>query len=341
MIPVFEITANAASVTDAIRSRFVSLSISDAAGDESDQMTLELNDRPDPVTGEQIELPKKGVILEVALGYRRGDQVSVLPAGRWVVDEVSVSGGAGGNKISITANGADFAGSLKEKKTRSWQKITLPGILETLGSEHGLTVKVHPQFALVFFDQLDQTNESDINLFSRLASNLDAVGKIVGDTLVFSPRNSGKNASGQSLATVHLGFPGNVNSWSMKQPSRAKFGSVVASWYDVSASKIQQVKIGSEEPVEYIDKKYPGEAQAREAAEAKLRASKRSGSTLSISGPVPYGTLLQTETSLLVDGLRKGADGRWRVQKAQLSMTTSGFTYSIEAVKPDEHRSSL
>lgn len=338
MIPVYEITADSARITEAIRSRFKSLSITDAAGYESDQLTLVLEDTPDPITGQLIELPTKGVMLEVALGYQENDRAFVIPAGRWVVDEVEPSGGVGGNIITITANGADFTSGLKEKKTRAWKDIDLPGILETIGSEHQLTVKVQEQFKQVVFDQLDQAGESDINLITRLARDHDALGKVVGDILVFNPRNSGKNTSGQSLATVPLGFPGDVSSWSMNQPTRAKFGTVVAKWYDVKTAQNFTVRSGEGEPVHYIEKMHPNEAQAKEAAKAKLRASKRSDATLTLSGPMPFGTLLQTETNLRVDGLRTGVDGRWRVQRVQLSMTTSGFGYSLEAVKPDEHQ---
>ena len=336
MIPVFEIIADNSRVTEAIRSRFKSLTITDAAGYESDQLTLELADTPDPITGQKIELPRKGVMLQVSLGYRLGDKASVLPAGRWIVDEVEPSGGVGGDVINITANGANFTSALKEKKTRAWKDIDLPGIMETIGSEHKLTVKVQEQFKKVVFDQLDQTGESDINLITRLAKDHDALGKIVGDVLVFNPRNSGKNSSGQNLPMVALGYPGNVSTWRLNQPTRTKYSSVAAKWYDVTNSQYYTEKVGEGEPVLNIEKIHANQAQAKEAAQSKLKSSKRSDATLSLSGPVPFGTLLLAESNLNVFGIRKEANGQWRINRSQLTMTTSGFNYSLEAVKPDD-----
>ncbi|WP_067517820.1 contractile injection system protein, VgrG/Pvc8 family [Endozoicomonas ascidiicola] len=336
MIPVFEITADDNRITDEIRKRFKSLNITDAAGYESDQLTLVLEDTPDPITGQRIELPKKGVILQVALGYRVAEKTTVLPAGRWVVDEAEPSGGVGGDIITITANGTDFTGALKEKKTRAWQDIDLPGILETIGSEHKLTVKVPEQFKKVLFDQLDQTGESDINFITRLAKDHDALGKIVGNVLVFNPRNSGKNTDGKKIATVYLGYPGNVSTWRMNQPTRTKYGSVAAKWYDVTTSKYFTETVGDGEPVLNIEKMHANQAQAKDAALSKLKSSKRSDATLSLTGPVPFGTLMLTETNLEVSGMRKEVNGQWRVDRAQLSMTTGGFNYSLEAVKPGD-----
>ena len=336
MTPVYEITADSARITEAIRSRFKSLSVTDAAGYESDQLTLVLEDNPDPITGQLIELPTKGVMLKVALGYQQSDKASVIPAGRWIVDEVEPSGGMNGDIITITANGANFTNALKEKKTRAWKDIDLPGIMETIGSEHKLTVKVQEQFKKVVFDQLDQTGESDINLITRLAKDHDALGKIVGDVLIFNPRNSGKNNSGQNLPTVSLGAPGNISLWRLNQPTRTRYGSVAAKWYDVTNSKYFTEKVGDGEPVLNIEKIHANQTQAKEAAQSKLKSSKRSDATLSLSGPVPFGTLLLAESNLNVFGIRKEANGQWRINRSQLTMTTSGFNYSLEAVKPGD-----
>ena len=334
MIPVYEITADSARITEAIRSRFKSLSVTDAAGYESDQLTLVLEDTPDPMTGQLIELPTKGVMLEVALGYQQNDKASVIPAGRWIVDEVEPSGGVGGDIITITANGAKFTRNLKEKKTRAWKNIDLPGILETIGSEHQLTVKVQEQFKKVVFDQLDQTGESDINFITRLAKDHDALGKVIGDILIFNPRNCGKNSSGQNLPTVSLGAPGNISTWRLNQPTRTKYGSVAAKWYNVTNSQYFTEKAGEGEPVLNIEKIHANQAQAKAAAQSKFKSSKRSDATLNLSGSVPFGTLLLAEFNLNVFGIRREANGQWRINRSQLIMTTSGFNYSLEAVKP-------
>ncbi|OQX33553.1 MAG: hypothetical protein B0D91_14125 [Oceanospirillales bacterium LUC14_002_19_P2] len=245
------------------------------------------------------------------------------------------SGGMGGQLLTITANGSDTASSMKEKKTRSWQDISLGDVLASIGRDNNLKTKVTDRFKSILFDQLDQTGESDINFIERLARDHDALGKVVGDILVFSQRNSGINASGQPLKTVSLGFPGNVSSWRMSAPGRQKFAQVSASWYDVRETAHKIVTAGSGQPVQYLEKVYPSEATAREAAQSKLKASQRGDSVLTLSGMVPPGSLMLVETPLNITGLRKGVDGRWRVNQVSLSMTTGGFTYSVQAVRPE------
>ncbi|MTI13431.1 contractile injection system protein, VgrG/Pvc8 family [Sansalvadorimonas verongulae] len=333
MIPVFEITANKESVTDAIKDRFESLDISDAEGYESDQMTLVLHDQPDE-HGQYIELPAKGVLLEVALGYRIADKVSVYPAGRWVVDEVTPSGGPSGDIITITANGADTDSAIKDRKTRSFKNITLPGVLETIASEHKLTPRIADAFQSVAIDQLDQTNESDLNLITRLARDNDAVGKLVGDTLVFTQRNTGTNSEGKKLSAVDI-HRTDIKQWSLQGPSADKFNTVIARWYDVRKGMHFEESAGEGEPVLRLPKVYPSANTANEAARARFKKSKSTGQVLNLSGHVPVGGLMLVETPLNVTGLRKEANGAWRVQTQSLSLSGSGFTFSLTAVEID------
>lgn len=335
MTQIFEIKADSQRITDTISTRFVSLTVTDTSGYESDQMTLVLDDSPDPVTGSVIELPSKGVILDVSLGYRVAGKSSVYPAGRWVVDEVEPSGGILGNIITITSNGADFNGSMKEKKTRSWSSITLPGILETIASEHSLEAKIRQSFEAVVFEHIDQTEESDLGFITRLARDHDALGKVVGNVLVFDQRNTGINTQGQLMPTISLGSPGNIIRWRMKQPGRTQYSSVVAKWYDVMQAKHFEEKAGTGEPVLYLEKTYPSAEEAREAAQSRYKASKRSDERLTLTGSVPDNApLMLAETNLNITGLRAGVDGLWRVDRCQLSMSTTGFSYSVDAVKP-------
>ena len=127
MQPVFKILANNDNVTEQIKERLIRLSITDEIGFVSDTVTITIDNHDD-----QVEVPARGVELEIYLGY---DVDALVKMGKFMVDEVELSGPP--NQISITARSSDTfeksnLGSIVSPKSRSWHDITFPDMVTAI-----------------------------------------------------------------------------------------------------------------------------------------------------------------------------------------------------------------
>ena len=97
-----------------------------------------------------------------------------------------------------------MASGIRAPKTRSWRDVTLEDIVKKIAGEHGLKPRVSDSLKSVFYKYLAQTAESDLNLISRLAKDLDAVAKAAGGYLIVAKRGDGKAADGSDLPVITL-----------------------------------------------------------------------------------------------------------------------------------------
>ena len=127
MTPDFRVSVTGqGDVTKAIRERLLSLRVSDEEGYRSDTVEIRLDDR-----GGTVELPRRGAELTVELGYdkvpeaeqRNGLKPGRVPMGRYTVDEVELSGPPAA--LAIRDRAADMRAAMKQRRTRSWQRVLL------------------------------------------------------------------------------------------------------------------------------------------------------------------------------------------------------------------------
>ncbi len=108
-------------------------------------------------------------------------------------------------RLTVRATAADFRrrSSLKARKRRSWDNVSLGDLVRSIAAEHDYTGRVHPSLAGVIIPHIDQTAESDLHLLRRLARQYDATTKAAGGRLIFQPRGIGRSAGGdQPLKTI-------------------------------------------------------------------------------------------------------------------------------------------
>ncbi|WP_461210381.1 contractile injection system protein, VgrG/Pvc8 family [Desulfocurvus sp. DL9XJH121] len=319
--PAFRIVANGDDITAAIRERFVSLSITDEAGMQSDALSLTLADTPP-----HIFLPSTGAELRVWLGY----EPTVRYMGLFVVDGITLAGPP--DSMKITARGAPFEKSgsyseLQTRRTRSWPPGTAGALVRTLAAEHGLSPAISEELASRSLQHLDQVDESDINLLTRVASDMGAVAKVGGGSLVFVKRGEGKTASGKSLPTITL-TPGDVTSWSVSISGRVNYRRVVASWRDVAAAQDVEESAGEGDPVFRIRHAFPSQEAAQQAARAKLAEFQRGKRKLSLSLPGDPGLCVEGRVELV--GFRKGVSGTWTVSRAEHRLDGRGYGTDVD-----------
>jgi len=326
MIPQFKIVADGSDATLIIADRLLSLSITDEAGFSSDTCSITIDDREGAVA-----FPRTGAALEVALGYV---ETGLTRLGRYVVDEISLSGPPATMKISGKAADLTAArSSLKEPAIRSWDGATIGEIARSVAAASGLEAVIAPAIGGVPVAHADQTAESDLHFLTRLVSQYGGTVKPADGKLVIVERAGGRSAGGRILPTVRL-TAGDIATWSATIALRGKYTAVKARYHDHAAAREETVMIGDDDGAAFtLGETFPDEASARAAAQARRGDQERGSGTLELTTAFGRPELM-AEGVLEVGGLRAGVDGTWSIRSVTHDYGPGGFTTRVSAETP-------
>ena len=334
MTPSFRIVVDGSQdVSQAIRERLLSLRVSDEEGYRSDAVEIRLDDR-----GGTVELPRRGAELTVELGYdqvpeseqRNGLKPGRVPMGRYTVDEVEISGPPA--TLAIRARAADMRAAMKQRRTRSWRRVLLGDLIKTIGRQYGLDARVADELAKIILPHVDQTDESDLHLLTRLGERYDAAARPANGRLVFARRGAAMSATSGPLAAVRIA-PEQAADYRITLADRPEYSSVRAYWYDTAAGRRMEVAAGEGEPVYALRDDHIDEATARKAAQARLDILKRGAATLSLTLK-PGVPAVGAESPLALSGFRSGVDGPWIAARVSHEIDNSGYSTRVEAETP-------
>ncbi|SDE45890.1 contractile injection system protein, VgrG/Pvc8 family [Rhodospira trueperi] len=324
MIPAWRITADTVDVTAAIAAGLVSLKITDKPGLESDELELTVAD-PDGA----LALPRRGVRLSAAIGWRDGPMVY---RSTYRVDEVRHRGPP--DVVIVKARAADLTGGLRAHRDLSYDDTTLGAVLQAVAARHGLIPAIAPDLAALPIPHLDQATESDVNLISRLARQVDAIGTIKDGRLVFTPRGSGRTAAGATLPAIRVARAETVSHAFGIQDREGETTGVRAVWRDHDAAEDRAELAGAPGTVTTLRRLYPSQAEARAAARAALTDQARGQRDLRLRLALGRPEVIAGQP-LAVSGFRSEIDGvQWVVETVQHELDASGgFRTRIEAVE--------
>lgn len=313
MTPLYRILADDADVTAAIAKRLVKLTLTDKKGMEADELSITIEDG-----GGRVALPRTGVTLSLALGWEGG---ALIDKGRFEVDQVEHSGPP--DEITITARAADFRGGLKDQREASYHDTTVGAILETIAARNDLKSAIHADLAKIAVAHLDQTNESDANLITRMGKDYGAVATIKAGRLLFIPEGKGVTASGRALGlTTIRRSDGDRHSFTASDRESTTTG-VKAKWHNLASGKAEEVLAGDDSgSVKTLKRLYPTAKEAMAAAEAAMGKKKRSGhefrTTLALGNPA----VLASAPVRFVG---------WRAEIAAIDWITGDITHTLDA----------
>ena len=323
MTPQFRIVVEGqGDVTSQIRERLLGLRVRNEEGYRSDAVEIRLDDR-----GGETELPRRGVALEVELGYEASGRVAM---GRYVVDAVELSGPP--ETLTVRATAADMRAGAKQRKTRSWDRVTISDLVATIARDHDLKPRVARELAGIVLPHVDQTDESDLHLLTRLGEKYDAAARPAGGRLLFTRRGTGRSATQGAVTAVRVTRE-QAGDYRVTFDDRRRYRSVRAYWYDRSAGRRREVTAGSGEPVYALRDDQVDAQTARYAAQARLDALNRGAVALSLSLR-PGAPAVSAETPLTLSGFRDGVDGRWIVTRVSHQLSGDGLTTEVEAEQP-------
>jgi len=319
-VPAFRLTVDGKDIARLISPRLMSLELTDNRGLEADQLSITLSDHDG-----LLEIPPKGAVMRLWLGW---SDTGLVDKGSYTVDETEHSGTP--DILSIRARSADLRGSLKTKRERSWSEVTLGAVLTEIASAYGLTPKIAAEISARAVKHLDQANQSDANMLTRLGQLHDAVISVKAGCLICLPAGGGKTASGAALPHITL-TRSDGDGHRFLQADRDSYDSVMAYYYDVGSTKKQEAIAGGGEKVKELRHTYSDRDSALRAARSELNRLQRGSATLSYTLAKGRADLIPELTYSLL-GVKNEIGGIvWYGGNVQHSLTAdNGYTTSLE-----------
>ncbi len=325
-LPLFKIEVDGKDISSALAPRLVSLTVTDGAGVQSDSVSFTLSDTT--IFG-KLQEPRQGAEIKVWLGYLLERKYM----GLFIADSIEVGGPPDRMKITGTAsvNGESTSGktALTDQKKRSWPAgTTIGAMVYKIAGEHGLEHSVSKSLRDIALAHIDQIDESDINLLSRIARAHDAIAKPGNGRIIMAKRGESLTASGKPMPKIAL-TKGQVGRWAYRNSLRQKAGSVVATYQDLAQGKPQECTAGEGVPVHRLRNRFPKKEEAQKAADSELLRLKRAGRSFSVD--MKGAPDAKAEAVLQPVGFRSFIDGDWLITQAVHSLDSRGYRTKIEA----------
>ncbi|RON79518.1 phage late control D family protein [Pseudomonas fluorescens] len=300
-----------------LNQRLISWEHIDAAGIESDQLTL-------TVDLEGLEgLPNLGGRIGLKVGYLESGMVD---KGQFKVTRLTPT--LFPFRLTLVATAAPFSKDdetgFKQRRTASHGPTTLGELFSKLVSLHGFSPRVAADVSSIKIAHVDQSNETDMGFLTRLAKKYNLVAKPYGDAYVLARPGQIKSISGQELPDVtlsvtHNNRPGDQAfiSATLEEAAREQTQGCKTCFWDAAAGVVRWIETGVA-PHKVIRQQQPNEADAIAVGEGEVRKMLRKKYKVKIT--CPGNPLLTAEGLLLLDDTWPDfMRGRWSIEKVTAS----------------------
>ena len=313
-----------------INQRLISWEHIDAAGIESDQLTLVLE-------LEGLEgLPSLGGKIGLRVGYLES---GLVDKGQFLVARRTPT--LFPFRVSLVATAAPFSATDETgfllRRSASHGPTTVGALFRELTSRHGFSPRVDPALSLMKIDHMDQSNESDMSFITRLANKYKVIAKPINELYVLARPGQAKSLSGKVLADVRLSVtrnnrPGDHGfiTAALDDTARDKSQGCKVSWWDAAAGVFREVTVGKA-PFKVVRQGCQSENEARAVGEGEVRNMGRQKLKVKIS--CPGNPDFSAEGLVLLDDTWPDfMRGRWSIDKVTASGDrTSSYRCMIEA----------
>ena len=325
--PMCRVVVDGVDITSKVTQRLISIDLTDDKGMEADQLDLRLTDHDG-----LLAIPPTGASIRLWLGW---SDTGLVDKGTFTVDETEHSGAP--DELSIRARSADLRGNLKSKREQSWHGTTLGQVVAEVAARNSLLPLIAPQLAAIPLPHLDQANESDTNLLTRLGREHDAIATIKAGRILFMPAGGSTTASGLALPHVHL-TRADGDSHRYLQADRDSYTGAKAYYYTVAGGQKREAIAGAGDNLKELRHVYADRSSALRAAKAEWQRIQRGNATLSYTLAHGRPELLPDQTFTLTGIKPEIAAINWLVERIRHSYTPDSFTTSLELTSKTEEQ---
>jgi len=317
--PICRLEVDGRDITAAIEQRLMSIELTDNRGLTADQLDVTLSDHDG-----RLVIPPKGATLRLWLGW---SDTGLVDKGSYTVDETEHSGAP--DQLNIRARSVDLSAGLKVKRERSWHDETIESVVQAIAGAYGLGPLVSVALSAIKLVHLDQANESDANLLSRLGQEHDAIATVKAGKLLFMPIGNATSASGLNLPHITL-TRRDGDQHRFLQADRDSYTGVRAFYYDVNSAEKKEAISGGGDNIKDLRHSYTDQKTALVAARAEWNKLQRGTATLSYSLARGRPDLTPELTYSLTGIKQEIADIIWLGGNVKHSFTSDSFTTSLE-----------
>ncbi|WP_293937637.1 phage late control D family protein [Iodobacter sp.] len=325
--PIFAIHLNGKDITGRLDDRLESLTITDNRGGEADQLDIVLQDHDG-----LLEIPPRGAELSISIGW---EETGLINKGSYKIDEVEHSGSP--DKLTLRGRSAEMNGSLNLKRERSFHGKVLGDIVATIAKQNKLKSKISPSLAKKNVAHIDQTNESDMNLLTRLGDQFDAIVTVKEGHLLFMPTGHGETVSGKPMPAITI-TRSSGDSHRISIADRENYTAVKANYQNTKGAKQGAVtydKNGKTEKapegnIKILRHTYASKATAERAARSNWAKLQRGVAEFSINLARGRPDLMP-EMPARVSGFKPMVDdAEWIISKVTHTLSETGLGTSLE-----------
>ncbi|WP_085632094.1 phage tail protein [Pseudomonas sp. R16(2017)] len=300
-----------------LNQRLISWEHIDAAGLESDQLTLVLD--LEGLAG----LPSLGGNIGLRVGYLES---GLVDKGQFKVTRLTPT--LFPLRLTLVATAAPFSAKdetgFKQRRTASHGPTTLGALFRELVSRHGFSPRVDPALAMIRIAHFDQSNETDMGFITRLAGKYKVIAKPVNELYVLARPGQVKSLSGKVLPDVRLSVtsdnrPGDhaFISAVLEETARTQNQGCKTTFWDAAACVMREVKTGLA-PYKTLRQTLPSEEEAKAVGEGEVRKMLREKYKVKVS--CPGDPRLSAEGLLVLDDTWPDfMRGRWSIDKVTAS----------------------
>ena len=339
--PDFQILVNGNDISPKVKSRLMSLRLTDNRGFEADTVEVQLDD----ADGE-LAMPPKGASMQVRIGWKGS---ALVDKGTYTIDELEHSGPP--DSLTIRGKSADMRGTLQQSREQSFHQQSVSSIIDTIAARHQLKAKISDKLKAEVIEHIDQANESDANFLTRLAEQFDAIATVKNGNLLFLQAGQSNTASGMALEGVEITRQSG-DSHHFGVADRDAYSGVVAYWQNDKGAKRQTVKakkpkeanpddvkvivgekeimVGSNDNVKTLRHIYANKQNAERAARAMWDKLQRGVATFNITLAMGRPELFP-EQPVSVSGFKPPIDNSaWILTRVEHNINDMGYTTGIE-----------
>lgn len=257
----------------------------------------------------------------------------VLNCGTFELDDVSCDGPP--QKVTMSASSLNYESAIrKTQKTRSWNGNTLKNIMQQIAEDGGYEYMYLSSYN-PYYKYMLQSDMTDIGFLQKLTDRAGINLKVTDGILVaYDQRDYDEK---DAALTIRRG-DGSYSSFSFRSSlATTAYSSCHVSYEDDSGNTYEATfapQTGySEGEVLEVSEQVSSNAEALELAQRRLRAANKGEMTGSLK--MLGDTRLQAGTNVEISGWGD-FDGKWSIDSAEHSISSSGYTTSIKISKTIE-----
>lgn len=312
----FKLLYNGVDITEDITRYGTSVSYIDNDEGESDQIEVVLEDVDS--LWKNSWYPEKGAKLTLSIGFDSDDRL--VDYGDFEIDEITVNGPP--DTVTIRALAALIKSSLRTKRSKSFENVTLREIAAYIAAKNKLTLQGN--IPSVRFDRVTQYREKDLSFLRRISIEYGCLFSVRGSKLVFTVSKDLEAA--EAVATIDRS---EIKTFSLKDKTGETYKNARSTYRNPGTGKIHTAtvdKVENRDGYTYSQISTDDTLEIRSKAENSEQAEKKAEAALH------YKNSRQTEGTLVMEGNRVFVSGN------NFNLTGLGILSGKYYIKKSTHK---